>query len=187
MRIQQLVPPLGSELAEALQQIGIKTDTDLLLAHDPLTIFAKLPAGHGVTLRQFRDLLAQVAELAAAPSVYGDKLFEQEMKRQEDIYADDMLLGVPEVDALLGGFNPPRVIELSGDSGSGKTVCFSANLAHMRLKTMLQALALQVALRHLVKSTNTSVLWIDSGGEFSPERVALLLEQLEGPVTISLP
>ncbi|RDX56980.1 P-loop containing nucleoside triphosphate hydrolase protein [Lentinus brumalis] len=164
MRIQQLVPPLGSELADALQQIGIKTDTDLLLAHDPLTIFAKLPAGHGVTLQQFRDLLAQVLELAAAPSVYGDKLLEQEMKRQEDIYADDMLLGVPEVDALLGGFNPPRVIELSGDSGSGKT-----------------ALALQVALRHLTRTANTSVLWIDSGGEFSPERVALLLEQLEGP------
>ncbi|KAI0715829.1 P-loop containing nucleoside triphosphate hydrolase protein [Cerioporus squamosus] len=151
MRIQQLVPPLGADLANALQEIGIKTDTDLLLAHDPLTIFAKLPAGHGVTLRQFRDILAQVTELAAAPPVYGDKLLEQEMKRQEDIYADDMLLGVPEVDALLGGFNPPR------------------------------ALALQLALRHLARTANSSVLWIDTGGEFSPERVALLLEQLEGP------
>ncbi|RPD59693.1 P-loop containing nucleoside triphosphate hydrolase protein [Lentinus tigrinus ALCF2SS1-6] len=164
MRIQQLVPPLSADLAQALQEIGIKTDTDLLLAHDPLTIFAKLPAGHGVSLRQFRDALAQVAELASAPVAYGDKLFEQEMKRQEDIYVEDMLLGVPEVDALLGGFNPPRVIELSGDAGSGKT-----------------ALALQVALRHLTRTANSSVLWIDTGGEFSPERVALLVEKLEGP------
>lgn len=122
MRIQQLVPPLSAELAQALQDIGIKTDTDLLLAHDPLTTFAKLPTGHGVSLRQFRDVLAQVAELASAPPIYGDKLLEQEMKRQEDVYVEDMLLGVPAIDALLGGFNPPRVIELSGDAGSGKTV-----------------------------------------------------------------
>ena len=124
MRLQQLIPPLTPELAQCLQDIGIKTETDLLLAHDPLTIFAKLPAGHGVSLKQFREVLARVAQIAAATPVRGDKLLERETRRHEDIFVDepDLLIGVPEVDALLGGFRPPRVVEISGDAKAGKTV-----------------------------------------------------------------
>lgn len=125
MRLQQFVPPLDPSFVQALSEIGIKTDTDLLLTHDPLATFTKLPAGHGVTLKQYREVLAQVAGLAAATPTYGDKLLERETKRQEDIFSDvpdTMQLGVPAVDALVGGFAPPRVIEVSGDSGTGKTV-----------------------------------------------------------------
>ncbi|KAI0787380.1 P-loop containing nucleoside triphosphate hydrolase protein [Fomes fomentarius] len=167
MRLQQFVPPLDPSFVQALSEIGIKTDTDLLLTHDPLVIFAKLPAGHGVTLKQYREVLAQVAGLAAATPTYGDKLLERETKRHEDIFSDvpdTMQLGVHAVDALVGGFAPPRVIEVSGDPGTGKT-----------------ALALQLALRHLTQVATSIVHWIDSSGEFSPERVSSLLAQLKGP------
>lgn len=122
MRLQQFVPPLDETLVEALSSIGIKTDTDLLLLHDPLTIFTKLPPDHNISLREFRDMLAQVTALAASTPTCGDRLYELESKRQEDVFADDMLVGVPDVDRLLGGFGPPRVVEISGDPGSGKTV-----------------------------------------------------------------
>ncbi|KAM5539255.1 hypothetical protein V8D89_007128 [Ganoderma adspersum] len=164
MRLQNCVPPLRPEVVQALQDIGVKTDTDLLLADDPISIFTKLPPGHGISLKDFNLIVAQVAEIAAAVPVHGDKLLERETKRREDVFTEDLLVGLPDVDALLGGFSPPHVVELSGDPGSGKT-----------------ALALQVTLRHLANAGDSSVLWVDSGGEFSPERVALLLEQLGGP------
>ncbi|PIL35313.1 hypothetical protein GSI_02038 [Ganoderma sinense ZZ0214-1] len=164
MRLQSCVPPLKPEVVQILQDIDVKTDTDLLLAGDPIDIFAKLPPGHGISLKDFNHIVAQVAEVAAAAPVYGDKLFERETKRKEDVFTEDLLVGLPDVDALLGGFNSARIVELSGDRGSGKT-----------------ALALQVALRHLAHVGDSSVLWIDSAGEFSPERVALVLEQIGGP------
>ncbi|KAI0326484.1 P-loop containing nucleoside triphosphate hydrolase protein [Cubamyces sp. BRFM 1775] len=162
-RLQQFSPPLPIELVNALNDIGVKTDTDLLLFDDPSNIFRRLPPELGVSLLDFRRAVESVVELAAAPSTYGDKLLEKEERRNEDIFVDDMLVGVPELDALLGGFNPPIVIEVSGDKGSGKT-----------------ALALQLVLRHLARTSDSSVLWIDSSGEFSPERVSLVLAQIPG-------
>ncbi|KAI1797084.1 P-loop containing nucleoside triphosphate hydrolase protein [Ganoderma leucocontextum] len=164
MRLQNCVPPLKHEVVQALQDIDVKTDTDLLLADDPINIFTKLPPGHGISLKDFNQIVAQVAEIAAAVPVYGDKLLDRESNRKEEIFLDDMLVGLPDLDALLGGFGPPRIIEISGDAGSGKT-----------------ALALHVSLRYLAHVEYSGALWIDSGGEFSPERVALVLEQLGGP------
>ncbi|KAI0366187.1 P-loop containing nucleoside triphosphate hydrolase protein [Pilatotrama ljubarskyi] len=161
MRLQNFSPPLKLETVQALQEVGVKTDTDLLLTKDPTDIFTRLPAELGISLLDFRSTISKVAELASATPIHGEKLLEQENKRREDIFADDMLLGVPEVDALLGGFSPPRVVEVSGDQGSGKTT-----------------LAMQLALRHLSRAEDSSVLWIDSSGEFSPERVTHMLEQL---------
>ncbi|KAI0351774.1 P-loop containing nucleoside triphosphate hydrolase protein [Trametes cingulata] len=154
-------PPLQPELVQALKDAGIRTDTDLLLNNDSAEIFRRLPPELGISLLDFRRAIAKVAELASATLVNGDKLLEQENKRQEDIFGDDMLLGVPEVDALLGGFSPPRVVEVSGDKGSGKTL----------------------ALRHLSRADDSSVLWIDSSGEFSPERVSHMMEQLGDEVS----
>ncbi|OJT03212.1 DNA repair protein RAD51 -like protein [Trametes pubescens] len=166
MRLQHFSPPIQNELVQALQEIGIRTDTDLLLSEDPTKIFMRLPQDLGISLLDFRRAVAKVAEMASATPTYGDKLLQQELKRQEDIFADDMRIGVPALDALLGGFSPPRVIEVSGDKGSRKT-----------------ALALQLSLRHLAQVRDSSVLWIDSNGEFSPERVSMMLGQMEGELS----
>ncbi|KAI0635525.1 P-loop containing nucleoside triphosphate hydrolase protein [Trametes polyzona] len=169
MRLQHFSPPVKPELVDALQSIGIRTDTDLLLGDNPTDIFKRLPPELGLSLLDFRRAVSKIAELASATSVYGDALLEQETKRQEDIFKEDMLVGVPELDSLLGGFSPPKVIELSGDRGSGKT-----------------ALALRVVLRHLSQIGDSSALWIDSSGEFSPERVSRMLEKIEGPCVASV-
>ncbi|KAL1940160.1 hypothetical protein VTO73DRAFT_9111 [Trametes versicolor] len=166
MRLQHFSPPIQNELVQALQDIGIRTDTDLLLSEDPTKIFTRLPQDLGISLLDFRRAVAKVAELASATPTYGDRMLEQELKRQEDIFTDDMRVGVPALDALLGGFSPPRVIEVSGDKGSGKT-----------------ALALQLSLRHLAQVSDSSVLWIDSNGEFSPERVSTMLQQMDGDLS----
>ncbi|CDO71803.1 hypothetical protein BN946_scf184939.g27 [Trametes cinnabarina] len=170
MHLQQLSPPLREDFVQALQDIGVWSDTDLLLANEPTTIFGRLPPELGITLLEYRQAVVKVAELASAPPAYGDRLLESENRRYEDIHSDDMLVGVPEVDALLGGFSAPRVVELSGDKGSGKT-----------------ALALQLVLRHLANVGNSSVLWIDSSGEFAPERAALMLDQITGEYSASAP
>ncbi|KAI9000477.1 P-loop containing nucleoside triphosphate hydrolase protein [Trametes punicea] len=163
MRLQQFSPPLRNELVQCLQEIGIKTDADLLLSGDHTTIFSRLPPELGISLLDFRRAVEEVAELASAVAMHGDKLLEMENRQHEDIFADDMLVGIPEVDALLGGFRPPRIVEVSGDKGSGKT-----------------ALALQLALRHLSRIDDSSVLWVDSSGDFSPERVSAMLAQISG-------
>ncbi|KAI0760960.1 P-loop containing nucleoside triphosphate hydrolase protein [Trametes elegans] len=161
MRLEQFSPHISHKVVEALQRIGVRTDTDLLLLNDPTNIFSRLPPELGLSLLDFRRAVEKVAQIASATPSYGDELLEKELSRHEDVFADNVLIGVPEVDALLGGLSPPRVVEVSGDKGSGKT-----------------ALALQLVLRHLIQVPDSSVLWIDSSGEFAPERVSLMLEQL---------
>ncbi|TBU41488.1 P-loop containing nucleoside triphosphate hydrolase protein [Dichomitus squalens] len=164
MRLQNCVPPLDTEVVQALCSVGVKTDSDLLLAGEPMDIFAKLAPGHGIGLKTFNEVVAQVAQLAAAVPVYADKAFQLETKLTEEVLDDGVLLELPELDNLLGGFGPPRVIEFSGDTGSGKT-----------------ALALHMAIRHLSFVEDSTVLWIDSSGEFSAERVSTIIPRMEGP------
>ena len=129
MRLQQLVPPLDAHFVEKLSEIDIKTDVDLLLASSPDSIFARLPPGHSITLRAFRDSLAHARELCAAPMSYGDELLSRDAKRRADAALEGdagIRVGVDALDALVGGgFAPPRVVEISGESGSGKTVSLS--------------------------------------------------------------
>ncbi|OSC97693.1 P-loop containing nucleoside triphosphate hydrolase protein [Trametes coccinea BRFM310] len=168
MRLQQFSPPLREDLVLALQDIGVRTEVDLILNEDPTAIFTRLPSALGISLLEFRRAVEKVTELASAVPTYGDKQQELENARHDEILRDDMLVGLPEVDALLGGFSPPRLVEISGDKGSGKTT-----------------LAMQVALRHLVTVSDSSVLWIDSSGEFAPERVSNMLDQMRGEYSAS--
>ena len=126
MRLQQLVPPLDAHFVDILSSINVKTDIDLLLASTSDGIFARLPPGHGISLKAFRAHVVHATQLLAAPATYGDALLAQDLKRRADMaFADDadMPVGVAALDELLGGgFAPPCVVEISGDVGSGKTV-----------------------------------------------------------------
>ncbi|OBZ72267.1 DNA repair protein RAD51 4 [Grifola frondosa] len=165
MRLQVLVPLLPQNLVNALEEIGIRTDADLLFSGGAIETFGKLPSGT-VQLHEFRDLMSKVAESACAPVLRGDEYSALEAKPRADRLNEHITSGVPVLDALVGGFYPPRVLEISGDRGSGKT-----------------SLALQVVLQHLVHSHEAGALWIDTTGEFSAERVSVLLQSYDGQAT----
>ncbi|KAH9944979.1 P-loop containing nucleoside triphosphate hydrolase protein [Epithele typhae] len=174
MRLQQLSPPLDPAFVALLAEINVRTDTDLLLGADSTQLFARLPDGHGLSLRAFRDHVQHATTLAAAQPEFGDAVFAREQALKADAqFAEDPEVGtgIPALDELLGGgFAPPVVVEVSGDTGSGKTA-----------RTSPLTLALQVAARHLARARSSSVLWIDTSSEFAPERVARMLDALGGP------
>ena len=121
--LDSIKPSLPNDLILALEEIGVKTDVDLLFS-EPLTgLFAKLPPGI-VSLRDFNLIIAQVTENAAAPPIRADEYLETETHLRESLFVveDALGCGVPELDRLVGMFSTPRVFEISGDRGSGKTV-----------------------------------------------------------------
>ncbi|KII84438.1 hypothetical protein PLICRDRAFT_147192 [Plicaturopsis crispa FD-325 SS-3] len=162
MRLQTLVPHISAELIDALEQCGIRTDAELLFPGNIADIYSRLPHG-STTLSELHNSFAIVAEKAAAPAFRADELL-----RIGAVDAYDLSSGVHELDQLLGGFGDNRLIEISGDKASGKT-----------------ALALQIVLRHLSENSDYVAHWIDTTGEFSPQRAVTVLQSLGGNVAES--
>jgi RAD51-like protein 3 len=120
MRLHSLIPTVPSDLVTALENCGIRTDTDLLFSGTTIEVLRKLPPGV-VSLADLEKYTRLVAESASAPGIRGDEQYAEELrKRNEDTI--DLTSGVAELDALVGGFGNSRVFEISGDKGSGKTV-----------------------------------------------------------------
>ncbi|KAF9234124.1 P-loop containing nucleoside triphosphate hydrolase protein [Melanogaster broomeanus] len=161
MRLHSLVPTIPSDLVAALEDCGIRTDTDLLFSGTTIEVLKKLAPGV-VSFADLEKYTRLVAENASAPGIRGDKVYAEVLRRRDED-AIDLVTGVTELDALVGGFGDSRVFEISGDKSSGKT-----------------ALALQVALRLLVTHTQASVLWLDTAGDFSAERTTQITQQLGG-------
>ncbi|KZT07752.1 P-loop containing nucleoside triphosphate hydrolase protein [Laetiporus sulphureus 93-53] len=162
MRLQHLTPPPNQGLLDALEKCGIRTDVDLLFSDTPMNTFKKLPT-KTISLHDFNQLISKVTEQAAVPGIRGDELLEALRRRQEEDFHGEITTGVTALDKLLGGLNPPRVIEVSGDRGSGKT-----------------AFALQVVLRHLSSVYDAAALWIDTTGDLAIDRISDLLESYRG-------
>lgn len=121
MRLQAVAPPPPQSLLSALAQIGVRTDSDLLFSAPPVDIFLQLPPDT-LSLHDFNDFLMQVTQQASAPNMTADMLFEEEKTREGADLLAEPSTGVKGLDELLGGLVPPRVIEVSGDRGSGKSV-----------------------------------------------------------------
>ena len=123
LRLNSITPSLPGDLMLALEEIGVKTDVDLLFSESTTELFAKLPPGI-VSLRDFNHIIAQVTKSAAAPPIRADEYLETETHLRENLFVVEDALGcdVPELDRLVGMFSTPRVFEISGDRGSGKTV-----------------------------------------------------------------
>ena len=117
MRLSSLPEILSQDLLHALASLNITSDTDLLfLSGTPLDIWRRLPTGLGLSLREFETYVRAVTAKASASGVMGSML-EDEAPAQRR-----MTVGVPKLDTLLHGLGSQRVVEISGDSGSGKTV-----------------------------------------------------------------
>ncbi|OJA11134.1 hypothetical protein AZE42_02359 [Rhizopogon vesiculosus] len=160
MRLDSLVPSIPAELVVALNNsCGIRTDTDILFFGSSLDIIKKLPLGT-VTLSDLEKFTQLIAERVSAPGHRGDEILA-EISGQNERHSQ-VSCGVRELDDLVGGFGGSRVIEISGEKGSGKT-----------------ALALQTVIQRLVADVNSSALWIDTSGDFSAEKTVQLVRHFD--------
>ncbi|KIP08228.1 hypothetical protein PHLGIDRAFT_23644 [Phlebiopsis gigantea 11061_1 CR5-6] len=157
MRLRTVDPPLPTHLLDALADLSITSDADLIFAGTSMELYKRLPLGT-VSLKELEKCIADVVTYISAAGVRGDKLIT-ELERVED--AEQWGCGLKDIDHLVGGFGPGRVIEVSGDRASGKT-----------------ALALQVILRRLSNDASSAAHWIDTAGDFSAERVSRALANI---------
>ncbi|TCD61843.1 hypothetical protein EIP91_007833 [Steccherinum ochraceum] len=169
MRLRTIGHPLSAELIDALDLLNIKTDSDLIFSGTPTEIWLKLPPDT-IRLQEEIDVVEAVLARVSAPGRTGLDELDLEKRRHEELSKVEMSSGVQKLDALIGGFGHQRVLEVSGDRGSGKT-----------------ALALQIVLRQLSQSPNSSAVWIDTTGDASPDRISAMLSSLpenEGALTV---
>ena len=113
--LSSLICSAHPDLLRDLEDCGVETDVDLFAAN-ALDIFKRLPPGT-VSLQELRDLIASIAEAASAPGICAADIMAS--KGPAETFHPFGLL--PPFDKLLPGFGDSRVLEISGDSGAGKS------------------------------------------------------------------
>ena len=103
---------LSKELVTALEQSGIRTDTDLLFSRTPLEVFHSLPNGK-ISLNDFLESINVVTEAVSALGMRAIDAITQDARVET---------GVATFDQLVGQSSRQGVIEISGARESGKTV-----------------------------------------------------------------
>lgn len=119
MRLATLIPAIPAALVASLQKCDIRTDTDLLFSCTALDILRRLPPGTA-TLHELTKYIGLVAELTSAQGISGVELISQELDQRKDDL--DFSSGIHDLNVLLGSFGGRRVLEIAGDTKSGKTV-----------------------------------------------------------------
>ena len=122
MRLSNLIPSIPADLVTCLGAIDIRTESDLLFSAPTFDIFKRLPRGT-ISLQKLIDYTDIVAELCAAPAISGYDLLSLENELQRN--AMELTSGIQELDDFLVGLSGGRVIEISGDRGTGKSARFS--------------------------------------------------------------
>lgn len=121
MRLRTVIPPLPDELITALEECDIRTDADLMFSGSAIEIYDRI-SPCTTSLAELTQWIRQVTSAASYPGICGFQSYKREKARHEDYPTDDYSSGVSELDNLLGGFGGFRIIEISGDRGSGKSV-----------------------------------------------------------------
>ena len=117
MRLSSLPEDLSQDLLQALESLNIASDVDLLFSSGtPLDIWRRLPTSLGLSLQDFDRCVRAVTAKASASGVMGSTLENEALPQRY------MTANAPKLDTLLRGLGSRRVVEISGDSGSGKTV-----------------------------------------------------------------
>jgi len=120
MRLANLVPSISAELVAALNTLGIRTESDLLFSATPREILNRLPP-ETVSLEDLEAAIDTVAELSAAVGVSCFNLALEAGPIRSDSPAP-LVSGNEYIDRLLSGLGRHKIIQLSGDKGSGKSV-----------------------------------------------------------------
>jgi RAD51-like protein 3 len=117
MRLSSLYHDVPEHLLEALNSLRIVSDVDLLLSSgSPLDIWRRLPPGL-LSLQEFNNYVDAILSKASAPGLTADVLITLETLSDLNFGT-----GVPKLDALLSDFGANHILEISGDTGSGKSV-----------------------------------------------------------------
>ena len=128
MRLASLVPSISAELVAGLDAVGIRTESDLLFSvQDPREILRRLPPD-SFSLGDLETAIDIVAELSAAPGMSCfDLLALEAPTRGRD--TQPLVTGNDNADRILSGLGRRRLIQISGDKGSGKSVWLSCSTA----------------------------------------------------------
>jgi RAD51-like protein 3 len=113
------IPELPTNIAKSLEEHGIKTDA-VLLSIPPLDILRRLPLG-SITLGEINHCKEIVARVSAAPGQSASSLLKLVPQK-----LPSMNMGLPlslEPVNLYFSPNTDKVVELSGDRNSGRSVC----------------------------------------------------------------
>lgn len=123
-QLSNFTPPLPESLLTNLSPLNIRTASDFIF-FPPAELLRKLPAG-SITFPELTRHIAHVRNAFAGPALTGDQLVEESEARAR---LPSVVSGLPALDGLVGngfgGASGGRVVEISGASASGKTVCMS--------------------------------------------------------------
>ncbi|KDQ14816.1 hypothetical protein BOTBODRAFT_330184 [Botryobasidium botryosum FD-172 SS1] len=160
------------QVVKALDLAGVRTDADLLFGWPAAELYHKLQKlqpslEQQVTRENFFEFRDEVLRAVSVSALTGDDELELEMQRQDNATIE-IGSGVERLDEMIGGFGKHQVVEISGATGSGKTL-----------------LTLQVTLRHLSQDAEASALWLDTTGDFSAERAREMMDYTTGPASSS--
>ncbi|KAJ3768711.1 P-loop containing nucleoside triphosphate hydrolase protein [Lentinula raphanica] len=144
---------ITSDLVAELHSLGISTTTDLIFSSaTPLQIYSRMSSKS----MSFADFESSIQSIIASLAGSGQdasmlsELTKSDFKMQTSTSLDDH---------LGGGLPCARVIEISGDRGSGKSI-----------------LLLNWVLTSLLRTPEMAVLWIDTTGDFAIDRAVRILE-----------
>ncbi|KAF9472126.1 hypothetical protein BDN70DRAFT_938412 [Pholiota conissans] len=175
MRLSNLEPSIPATVLACLEAQGIQTDYDLLFSATTLDIFKSLPPGTA-TLEELTDYTALAAEKGAALGVSAYDLLLEEQARKKDF---ELHTGCTELDSILQDLDGRWLIELSGDKGSGKSVRYFRYWNQVMLYddlNFMQTVALNLLLNHLTLNPDSQALWVDTTGNFSPDRAVQIVQ-----------
>jgi hypothetical protein len=121
-QLSTFTPPLPESLVANLSALNIRTAPDLIFV-PPAELLRKLPTG-SITFPELTHHIAHVRNAFAGSAATGDQLIGELEARSR---LPSVRSALPALDALVGnsfgGASGGRVIEISGASASGKTVC----------------------------------------------------------------
>jgi len=143
VRLAALDPPFSDALLKLLADVGIRTAPDLIFT-PPAAILSGLPRG-STSLADLTDAVARVTAQVAAEGASGEQLYAASRAAETEEGGAHMRVasGVRDLDVLLGGsFGGaacPRVIEVAGESGGGKTVRVFPRARMIRIDASLSA------------------------------------------------
>ena len=120
MRLSTLVPTISAEAVKFLESSRIRTDVDLLFTPTE-ELYKRLPRGT-VTLQDLTRLCTTVTELTAAKPILANEFLLLEQQRVVEDDSLELCVGDEALDNALEGLGGRRVIEISGDRSSGKSV-----------------------------------------------------------------